>query len=300
MASEGRWELSYYINPIGWSGSAVTFDPDGARKRLDIIRAAGVKWVGMDGVNLLEPAECDVQDAVHLVAEWLEQRELRVSSFHFAGPTFAPPADGQEPVRENMLECVELFKEWRPLAFVIHAGWMLGGDATSDGLRAGIEAEAEKHGVEAVTDVVAGNLKFMARAAARYDIKLAIENMGHTPLGDAGDLPRLVERIDEPNVGYCLDSGHAHHSGQRSEDWAKTAGAKLFETHFHDNRGSSDEHLPVGFGTISWIDVIRALDEIDFPGPVTFETTGWPGDDPVEGYKHAVAWWRACERIALR
>jgi sugar phosphate isomerase/epimerase len=52
-------------------------------------------------------------------------------------------------------------------------------------------------------------------------------------------------------------------------------GGKLFETHFHDNRGRRvDEHLPVGFGTIPWFEVIQAMEDIRFPGPVTFETTG--------------------------
>ena len=59
-----------------------------------------------------------------------------------------------------------------------------------------------------------------------------------------------------------------------------------------------DEHLPVGFGTIPWTEVISSLRKIEFRGPVTFETTGWPVSDELEGLKLAVRWWRTCEEIA--
>ena len=91
-------------------------------------------------------------------------------------------------------------------------------------------------------------------------------------------------------------------------------GDRLFTTHFHDNRGpvgppggpdefitptGIDEHMPPGFGTISWIDVIAALRRIGYPHPVTFESAGWPGMEPAEGVAAAIAYWRTCERLAL-
>jgi sugar phosphate isomerase/epimerase len=56
--------------------------------------------------------------------------------------------------------------------------------------------------------------------------------------------------------------------------------------------------MPVGFGTISWIDVINTLRKIKFKGPVTFETGGFPFEPPVESYKLAIRWWRSCEKLA--
>jgi len=295
---QGRWELSYYIGPIGWSGTEVTFDREDARKQLETVKAAGIEWVGFNGINLMEPAACDVRAAVGLVAEWMRELGIRVSSFHFAGPTFESLDRDQARVRENMATCVDLFKAFRAKAFVVHANWILG-ENTTEGVERAYEDEVAKHGADAVLRTVADNLRAMASEAAKYDIRLAIENMPHIALGMTEDLPALVEAIDEPNVGYCLDSGHAHMCGQDLQEWVKVMGGKLFETHLHDNRGSGDEHMSPSFGTINWIDLIRALDEIGFPGPMTFETGGWPGYETTEGYRLAMAWWRACEKIAL-
>ena len=48
------------------------------------------------------------------------------------------------------------------------------------------------------------------------------------------------------------------------------------------------------------MDVIHALDEIGFQGPVTFETTGWPIEDIAQGYREAIAWWRTAESLAAK
>ena len=45
-------------------------------------------------------------------------------------------------------------------------------------------------------------------------------------------------------------------------------GKKLYEVHLHDNNGKKDQHLPIGFGTVNWIEVIEALKAIDYPGDV--------------------------------
>jgi sugar phosphate isomerase/epimerase len=89
-------------------------------------------------------------------------------------------------------------------------------------------------------------------------------------------------------------------------------GGKLFTTHFHDNHGPSeevlnttgfvapkgiDEHLPPGFGTIHWVDVIKALKRIGFEHPVNFESGAWPGMDCSEGLKAAIDYWRVSERL---
>jgi len=301
MASmTGKWELSYYTDPILWTQRrTVAFDEGDCHKKLETIRRSGIHWIGINGVNLLEPTECDVLESVNKVAAMLDALGLKVSSFHYAGPTYARLSLSQERVRENMNASIEMFKLWRPKSFVIHANWILG-ENTTFGVDCAFDKEAEKHGAQAVLETVAENLKYMARLARKYGIRLAVENMGKSPLGAPEDLPKLIEKINEPNAGYCLDSGHANHSGQKPEDWARVMGKKLFETHFHDNRGETDEHMPVGFGTINWIDVINALSEIGFEGPVTFETGGWPLEDPVEGYREAIAWWRACEKIAAQ
>ena len=311
MTSEqkGKWELSYYMPIMDWSveHKRVGFNKQAVRAHMEALRAAGVKWIGVDGINLLEDADIDVRATAEMVRDWLDELDLKVSSFHYAGPTFAAPGNSQEPVLRNLTDAVELFGQWRPKSFVVHPNWIYGASSTEQ-VQGAFAALSEKQQAQAVFDTVAANLKAMAQVAARHDIKLAIENMGHfDPLATPQTLPRLVEKIDEPNVGYCLDSGHAHMVGESVVQWVHTMGAKLFETHLHDNRGpvAWDEHMPPGFGTIPWLDVIIALEEIDFPGPVTFETVGWPvepgqGGNPADPqkYRNAINWWRSAEGLA--
>jgi sugar phosphate isomerase/epimerase len=169
-----------------------------------------------------------------------------------------------------------------------------------------------KHGDETIMRTLAGNLKFMAKTAARHNIQIAVETMGKNQPHKDNELTTLLGMIDEPNAGYCLDSGHVHACGGNVVEVIQMMGNRLFETHLHDNRALGansrqrfisvshcDEHLSPGFGTIPWIDVINALRDVGFPGPATFETGGWPCiEDKVESYRQAIAWWRTCEALA--
>lgn len=294
-----HFELSYYTATIGWDGQIMRWDAPKVRAKLELMQRAGIRWIGIDGINLMEKFNCDVDATVALLAGWYKELGLRLSSFHYSGPTWAPLAGSQDVVRANLARNVELFAQWSPKAFVIHPDWIYGTGST-EGVLKGFAAEAAAHGRDKIVQTLADNLRYMARLAAKHNIVLALENLGpYDCFNKPEDLVALVETISEPNVGFCLDAGHAHLCGQDVPAWVRRMGSKLFETHFHDNRGrGKDEHMPVGFGTIPWVDVIHALREVGFPGPVTFEATGWPCVEAVDGYRGATAWWRACEGFA--
>lgn len=301
---KGRWELSYYITVMGWTGTRIIFNPSEVQNCLAMMRDIGIRWIGVDGINLMEPSDHDYRTVVHQVNAWLQEAGIRMSSFHFAGPVYAPLNESQDPIRRFLRESVEVFGAWRPKSFVVHTSGISGvpGNSTNEDINRRFQEESARHGEDTVVQTIAANLKDMARAAAAMNIRLALENTGpFFRLGNREILPRLLATIDEPNVGYCIDSGHAHMIGESVPDWIRLAGKRLFETHFHDNRGCGlDEHLAVGFGSISWVDVIHALDEIGFQGPVTFETGGWPIEDIAQGYREAIAWWRAAETLAVK
>lgn len=63
--------------------------------------------------------------------------------------------------------------------------------------------------------------------------------------------------------------------------------------------GKTDEHRPSGFGTIPWPSVIARLRDLGYEGYANFESGPWGGGDAAEGYRHAIAFWRECERIAM-
>lgn len=299
-------ELSFYTNIMQFiPGQGFVLEEASSRGQLEDLRAAGVRWVGVNFPNLEEPCEPEAQSCAQTFKGWLDELGFRVTSCHYYGPTYCSPEEGQDQATRHMTRTVEMMAPLQPASVVVHAAWH-----ALDAPRLGCahhvtlyNEDCARHGEETVNAIVAGNLQALADVAAGLGIRLALENTADImPLGTHESLPPLVEQIGRDNVGYCVDSGHAHLYGACSvPSWLRIAGDRLFETHFHDNRGPTlrrDEHMPVGFGTISWLDVMRALDDIAFPGPVTFETGGWPLADNVAGLRQAEAWWRACEGMA--
>ena len=59
----------------------------------------------------------------------------------------------------------------------------------------------------------------------------------------------LIDAVDDPRLGICLDIGHAHaFSSTPVLEWITTLGKRITYVHLHDNDGSGDQHLPWGRG----------------------------------------------------
>jgi sugar phosphate isomerase/epimerase len=101
----------------------------------------------------------------------------------------------------------------------------------------------------------------LARVCNREGIVLSLENTyEQTPDILLELLPRL------PGVGFCLDPGHvASFSGTPMKKWLAALGDKVTHLHLHDNDGSSDQHLPLGQGTIDFKSVFRHLNSTKGP-----------------------------------
>lgn len=322
--NSGRWELSYGMGFVdyGKGCKSFKFNPERSKRQIDEFASLGLRWVMSGGINPLDGPESAIAEIVRVGSQWLRDAGLKVSSYHMAGPNFHRLERSQETAVANLLRNVRLFAPFKPKAIVMHAGWLWDTPADQQQLPDSMfkhgecdrilhmyAQEVSKHGEDAVIATLASNMKIMAREAAKHEICLAFENMGDMmPIGSFDTLGKLVAAIDEPNAGYCLDSGHAWMRGEDPVEWVRFMGKRLFETHFHDNRGGSkaveplhgdDEHLPPGFGTTDWRKVIQALDEIGFPGPLTFESDAWALSDRTEGFLHAMRFWRLLEQMAL-
>ena len=90
-------------------------------------------------------------------------------------------------------------------------------------------------------------------------IVIAAENIFET---SPEPLKRLVEAVDSPTFGICLDVGHLNIFSKASTvDWLSKLGIYIKEFHLHDNHGGSDEHLAVGHGTIDFDELFRLIKE---------------------------------------
>ncbi len=110
-----------------------------------------------------------------------------------------------------------------------------------------------------------------------HGVGMAIENMilneSHTNVwGDLDRLIALVDGLNAPDIGVCLDTGHAWLSGYDPAEAARKIGARLRCTHIAENHGQQkDEHVAPFMGTIDWPGFVRALREIGYENDFSFE-----------------------------
>jgi sugar phosphate isomerase/epimerase len=177
----------------------------------------------------------------------------------------------RESVRQ-VCTCIEQASDWTDRV-TIHPGYlspvgkMLPDRAWQQQKEALVEIGkvAEDHAVIACLENMIGIKEFLCR-------------MPH-------ELAGMVEGIR--GIGTTIDIGHAHTNGQVREflPCLRTAS----HLHVHDNHGVSDEHLPLGAGTIDWDLVGRAIAR-DYRGVVVVE-----GRSLAEGMEslRIVRGWRA-------
>ncbi len=118
------------------------------------------------------------------------------------------------------------------------------------------------------------------KIAEKYALDMAIEtcHLGtDMPYSTTSyrDLIEIVDHLNMPNVGINIDTGHTHVGDRRDvETVVREVGSRLKTLHIHDNFGTRDDHQPVGLGLINWREVLRALRESPYCGPLMLELSG--------------------------
>lgn len=221
---------------------------------------------------------------------------MKLSSYHFVGSVLDEDDPEQKRVRHYMQKSLDIYSVLEPGVFVVHPGTFSDGGFKKNKIVH--QASLEKWGAEETHRRVVENLRWFGQRAAEKGIRLAIENIyGGRFYSQIDELIALVEEVNLENVGFCLDVGHANVDGVDIPATIQRMGKKLYEVHLHDNNGKKDQHLPIGFGTVNWIEVIEALNAINYPGTATFEFFRWPLPDYEQGLTRAVEMWRTLEFI---
>ncbi len=142
---------------------------------------------------------------------------------------------------EQLLQLIPIFK---PLSVVCHAGY--------DRVRYGFLADTW-------LEQAVATWGWLGVAIAAAGSQLVLENVYED---GPDDLAGLFERLRKHGVGFCLDVGHHSAFGRAPlSEWLAMLGPDLRHLHLHDNHGESDEHLPLGQGSIDFTPLWQFLEQ---------------------------------------
>ena len=132
------------------------------------------------------------------------------------------------------------------------------------------------------------NMDFYRRllpALDKYNMKLAVENMFNydpvrkcicpTVCTTADEMADYIDTLNDEHFVACLDTGHAHLTGDTPGNMARILGDRLETLHVHDNNGLNDEHKIPYHGSIDWDSFCAVLKEIGYKGSFSFEADGF-------------------------
>jgi sugar phosphate isomerase/epimerase len=107
--------------------------------------------------------------------------------------------------------------------------------------------------------------KSLSSIAAEYGVKIAIENVPEPYpflMKSVEDFKRFYAQVDG-NIGLALDVGHANINAE-VEKFLTTFRDKIVHMHLSDNDGKSDQHLGIGYGTISWERIVGLMRRMSY------------------------------------
>lgn len=101
--------------------------------------------------------------------------------------------------------------------------------------------------------------------ATKHGVRLALEVIPNR-LSSVDALVSLIdEDLDLPDVGICLDYGHAFLMGDVA-DTIEAASGHLLTTHVNDNDGKHDTHLVPFEGRIDWSTAVMTTQKVGYEG----------------------------------
>jgi sugar phosphate isomerase/epimerase len=107
--------------------------------------------------------------------------------------------------------------------------------------------------------------------AESLGLTLVLENF-MAPFDSVSACAHVFEEV--PGLHIHLDFGHANLGRDDGASFCKHLGKRIKHVHFSDNKGTEDDHMPLGTGNIDWGKAVSALKSIGYDGTITLEVFG--------------------------
>lgn len=151
-------------------------------------------------------------------------------------------AEVRERTRLNTLQTLHLAERLQPLTIVFHSGY------------------THKRNVTEMNNWVQSSIDFWRELLPniiKSNSVIALENIFEV---EPTSLRQVIEGVKNQRIRHCFDIGHFNMLSKVSlESWFAELGRYCVECHLHDNHGDSDDHLPVGDGTVNFKVLINLL-----------------------------------------
>jgi sugar phosphate isomerase/epimerase len=211
------------------------------------------------------PHHLDVRDgpAVEGAARALAGAGLRVVSLHAPFGTdvniAAPDEDLRRGALDVMIRAADALALLGGALFVVHPGGEDQRWAWDRERRLGYAAEG---------------LQRLWSACRDRGLVLVVESpLPHLLGGEPADFDRLLRQLPEQGTGVCADTSHLSLGGHLDAFVARFA-RRLVHLQASDNRGTSDDHLPPGEGSLDWTAFVSSLRNARYRGTFLLEVSG--------------------------
>jgi inosose dehydratase len=200
-------------------------------------------------------------------------KELELTDMEFCNVHFPPNAED-----EKFLEAHAYIKE----AGVNTPCYGVEGYGPNEGPNRQRFEFGKALGVEVLTAHPSPNsFDHLEELVQEFDIKIGIHNHGPRHAYDkVEDTLKAVEGR-HPYIGACVDTGHAIRSAEKPHEVIRALGERVHSLHLKDWIHGGEEQT-LGEGDMDLVEVVRALRELNFDGPLMIEYELHP-DNPVPG-----------------
>ncbi len=233
---------------------------------IDICKYSG--FYGLEG----EPSGIFIEKSIDELAKMGDKFKaagLSIGTFHL--PYVDPVLDDIATLYEvDRRKVVDKMKMWIERAASVGSTIGIIHPTTRKGYNVAIE------GYDRICAQAGKTLQELLKFGEQFNFKIAMENMLPYSGGRLGckneHMTRLYEENKHPNLGFCLDTGHALVSyGPDAMSCYEAMKDHLISFHLQDNGGDRDSHLQPGKGNYFWKELFTELNKTGFTGNVCVE-----------------------------